>query len=45
MDCRLVPSSERGETDDNKGFDSAGISEAVQNALQFYEKVENPFKD
>ena len=27
------------------GFDSAGISEAVHNAQQFYEMVENPFRD
>ena len=28
-----------------KGFDSAGVSEAVQNAEDIYEKVENPFKE
>ena len=28
-----------------KGFDSAGISEAVQNAEGIYEKVENTFRE
>ena len=28
-----------------KGFDSAGVSEAVQNAEDIYKKVENPFKE
>ena len=26
-----------------KGFDSAGITEAVNNAQSVYEKIENPF--
>ena len=27
-----------------QGFDSAGITEAVKNAQDIFEKVENPFK-
>ena len=27
------------------GFDSAGITEAVQNAENIYEKIVNPFKE
>ena len=27
-----------------RGFNSAGISEAAQNAEDIYEKIENPFK-
>ena len=28
-----------------RGFNSAGISEAVQNAEDIYEKIENPFRE
>ena len=27
-----------------KGFDSAGITEAVNNAQSVYEKIQNPFR-
>ena len=28
-----------------RGFNSAGISEAVQNADESYEKIQNPFRE
>ena len=27
-----------------KGFEEAGVSEAIQNAQSVYERVENPFR-